>query len=192
MKHLKFAPLAALLLAVSACGPTKYEPPKDDQPHAVLKLKFKYQAIAPGTTVGARMYIRHDAKSKSDAFEYAYNQNFGEVNTNGHNPEIPMTAVNVRPGKTTDVQLAVYFFWYTTQTYTVMVNNVPQFQTRQVYNERACTAQLTFTPEAGQVYLLDYSDPEVDRDCMANAYQQGRPHGNHFKLAKVASSTVVQ
>ncbi len=192
MKRLTFAPLAALLLALSACGPTKYEPPKDNEAHAVLKLKYKYQGIAANTTVGARMYIRHDAKSKSDSYQYAYNQSFGLVTANGHNPEIPMTAVNVRPGKPTDVQLAVYFFWYTTQTYTVMVNNVPQFQTRQVYNERACTAEVSFTPQAGQVYLLDYSDPEVDRDCTANAYLQAHQSGNRFKLEKVASSAATQ
>ncbi len=192
MNYVKLPLLAALMLAVAACGPAKYQPPQDNQPHAVLKLKYKYLAIAPGTSVGARMYIRHDPKSDSDAFEYAYNESFGEVTKGGKNPDIPMTAVNVRPGQKTDVKLAVYFYWYTTQTYTVMVNNVPQFQTRQVYNERACTAQVSFTPEEGKAYLLDYSSPNVDHDCTANAYVQGHQRGNKFTLAKVASSTEVQ
>lgn len=189
--YMKLSLLAGALLALAGCGPSKYQPPLDKDPHAVLKLKFKYQAIVPGTTVGARMYIRENPKSKSDAFEYAYNQSFGSVAANGKNLEIPMAAVNVRPGKPADVQMAVYFFWYTTESYMIMVNNTPQWQTRQVYHERACTAQLSFTPDNGQVYLLDYSSPEVDRDCRANAYLQHH-RGRRFNLAKVASSTVVK
>lgn len=191
MKHLKLPLLAGLLLALVGCGPSKYKPPLDKDPHAVLKLKFKYHAIVPGTTVGARMYIRENPKSKSAPFEYAYNQSIGQVVKHSKNLAIPMAAVNVRPGKPADIQMAVYFYWYTTESYMIMVNNSPQWQTRQVYHERACTAQLHFTPDNGKVYLLDYSSPEVDRDCHATAYLQ-RHHGRSFRLARVASSKVVK
>lgn len=191
MKHLKLPLLAGMLLALAGCGPSKFQPPLDKEPHAVLKLKFKYQGIAAGTTVGARMYIREGAKSKSAPFEVAYNQSIGQVVAHSKNLDIPMAAVNVHPGKKTDIQMAVYFYWYTTESYMIMVNNAPQWQTRQVYHERACTAQMSFTPENGHVYLIDYSNPEVDHDCRANVYLQ-RNYGKHFKLAKVASSTVLK
>lgn len=179
-----------LSLFLSACGISQYTPPEASEPHAVLKLKFKYSAVAPGTTLGARLNIRHDAQSDSDSFESAFNQSYGTVVANGKNPEIPMTALNVHPGKKTDAQMAVYFYWYTTQTYTVMVNNVPQVRTQQVYHERACNVQISFTPEQAKVYLLDYSSPNIDRDCSGNAYLQVSHGGDKFTLSKVGTSKV--
>lgn len=180
--------VAAAVLLVSACGMRKYTPPKDNEPHAIIKLKYKYGAVAPGTTLGARMHIRHDAKSDKESFAVAYNQSFGGVGDKKTNPDIPMTAVKVRPGKKTDARMAVYFYWYTTQTYTTYVNNRPQTQTTQVYHELACTTQLSFTPQAGKIYMLDYSNPNVDKDCNANAYEQIQQAGGKFKLVKVGDS----
>ncbi|MDH5206664.1 MAG: hypothetical protein OEY75_00910 [Hylemonella sp.] len=178
---------AAWLL--SACSFTSpYEAPAEKAPHALLKLKFKYSEVVPGTTLAARIGIRHDAKSDDDSFQSAFNQNYGSIQGKKGGPEIPMTALKVHPGKKTDVSMAVYFFWYTTQTHMVMINRIPQMQTHQVYHEKACTVQVSFTPEADKVYLLDYSSPNVDHDCSAHAYEQVQQKGRQFKLVKVGSS----
>ena len=190
MKYTKLSSTLFLLLVLSACGTPQYTPPEPNQPHAVLKLKFKYSAVSPNTTLGARMLIRHDAESDSDTFMSAYDQSFGPVSGKDKLLEIPMASVNIIPGKKTDVMMAVYFFWYTTQTYTVMVNNVPQVRTSQVYNETACNVKISFTPEQGKVYLLDYNSPNINRDCSGHAYQQVSHGGDKFTLNKVGTSKV--
>jgi len=178
---------AALMLA--GCGALRpYEPPEDKAPQALVKLKYKYSEVVPGSTLGARMGIRHGAQSDDDRFQSAFNQSYGAIASKKGGQEIPMAAVKVHPGKKTDVTMAVYFYWYTTQTYMVMINNMPQMQTQQVYNEKACTVQISFTPEAGKVYLLDYSSPNVDHDCSGHAYEQVKQRGDQFKLVKVGSS----
>lgn len=181
-----FSVFASLLL-LTACGVAPYQPPQEKEPYALLKLKYKYSEGMPGTTLGARMNIRHGAQSEDESFQVAWNERYGAV-TKKTRPDIPTAAVKVHPGKKTDLDLAVYFFWYTTHTYTTMINNVPQVQTQQVYNERACTVRVSFTPKPGKVYLVDYSSPNVGRDCRANAYEQVKQGGGTFKLLKVGTS----
>lgn len=187
----KWLGMTGMLLLLSACGMSQYTPPQANESHAILKLKYKYSATYPGAALGARMFVRHDATSDSDSFASAYNQTFGSVGDKKTNPDIPMTSVNVHPGKKTDVRMAVFFYWYTTQTYTTYVNNRPQLQTTQVYNERACTVEVSFTPKAGKIYMLDYSNPNVDKDCRAHAYEQIPQAGGKFKLVKVGQSKVI-
>lgn len=187
MNNSRLLGLFAASLLLTACSIAPYQPPQDKEPHALLKLKYKYSNVVPGSTVGARMYIRHDAQSDDDNFQTALNERYGTVNKKTR-PDIPMAAVKVHPGKKTDLDMAVYFFWYTTQTYTIMVNNMPQIQTQQVYHERACTVRVSFTPKSGKVYLVDYSSPNIDRDCRANAYEQAKQGGGQFKLMKVGTS----
>ena len=174
---------------LSACGfMSAYEPPKDKQPYALVKLKYKYNNVMPGTTLGARMAIRHDAKSKDDSFFRAFNKSYGTIHDKKTRHNIPMEGIKIHPDKKTDINLAVYFYWYTTQTYTTYVNNMPMVQTRQVYNEKACTAELSFVPKEGQVYLLDYTNPNIDRGCKATAYQQTKLKNGKFNLKRVAKS----
>lgn len=181
--------ISASAMLLSACAIAPYEPPTDKEPHALLKLKYKYAEVAPGTTVGARMNIRQGARPDDDGgFQVAFNQHYGAVSNKKTQPDIPMAAVKVHPGKTTDLDMAVYFYWYTTHTYTVMVNNMPQVRTQQVYNERACTVRVSFTPRASKVYIVDYSSPNVDRDCRANAYEQVKQGAGKFRLVKVGRS----
>lgn len=181
--------LIAALLLLSGCGSmSPYKPPESGAPQALLKLKYKYSETVPGSTLGARMGVRHEAKADDDSFQPAFNQSYGAVSGKRGGSEIPMAAVSVHPGKKTDVTMAVYFYWYTTQTYTVMMNNIPQMRTQQVYNEKACTVQISFTPEASKVYVLDYSSPNVDRDCTGNAYEQVMQRGDQFRLVKVGVS----
>lgn len=181
--------LLGVLPVLAGCGAmSPYEPPDDKAPQALLKLKYKYSEVLPGTTLGARMGIRHGAQSGDERFQPAFSQSYGVISGKKGGQEIPMAAVKVHPGKKTDVTMAVYFYWYTTHTYTVMVNKMPQMQTQQVYNEKACTVKISFTPEAGKVYLLDYSSPNVDRDCTGHAYEQVRQRGDQFKLVKVGNS----
>lgn len=178
---------ACLAMLVSGCAST-YVPPKDNEAHALLKLKFKYSAVRPDTQLGARMHIRLDAKGEGDKFSVAFNEGYGHVRDRKSSPEIPMAAVKVHPGKKADVRTSVYFYWYTTHTYMVMVGQVPQMRTSQVYHEAACTVQTTFVPEAGKTYILDYTSPNVDRDCTASAYEQVQQGGGKFKLVKVGES----
>lgn len=174
---------------LSGCMTMKpYEPPKDKEPYALVKLKYKYSAVKPGTTLGARMNIRHGAKSDDDRYASVFNKSFGQVQDKSTAPKIATEAVKIHPGKKTDMQMAVYFYWYTTQTYTTYVNNMPMVQTQQVYNEVACTADLSFTPQAGKVYLVDYTNPNIDRDCRATAYDQQKLKNGEFKLVRVAQS----
>lgn len=174
---------------LSGCGMiSPYNPPKDKEAYALLKLKFKYSGIVPNTSLGARMSLRHGAKSKDESFYSAFNKNYGVVQKKKARPKIPMTAVNIHPGKKTDINMAVYFYWYTTQTYTTYVNNMPMVQTQQVYNEKACTTQLSFTPRAGKIYLLDYTSPNINRDCKATAYKQTKLKNGKFKLKRIAKS----
>lgn len=174
---------------LSGCGMmSPYTPPIDKQPYALLKLKFKYTSIMPNTSLGARMSIRHGAKSKDDSFYSAFNKTYGVVQNKKTSPKIPMKAIKIHPGKKTDINMAVYFFWYTTQTYTTYVNNMPMVQTQQVYNEKACTTQMSFTPRAGKIYLLDYTSPNISRDCKAIAYKQIKLKNGKFKLKRIARS----
>lgn len=180
---------AVSLGMLSGCMTMKpYEQPKDKEPYALVKLKYKYSAVKPGTTLGARMQIRHGAKSDDDKYFSAFNQSYGPVQNKSSAPRIATEAIRVHPGKKTDMQVAVYFYWYTTQTYTTYVNNVPMVQTQQVYNEASCTADLSFKPEAGKVYLVDYTNPNIDRDCRASAYEQRKLNNGKFKLVRVAKS----
>ncbi len=191
MHPFKLAAVIGVVLLLSGCGGmSPYKPPEGQAPQALLKLKYKYSEVVPGSMLGARMGVRHEAKDDDDSFQSAVNQTYGNITSKKGGQEIPMAAVNVHPGKKTDVTMAVYFYWYTTHTYTVMVNNMPQMQTRQVYNEKACTVQISFTPEANKTYLLDYSSPNVNRDCTANAYEQVPQRGDQFKLVKVGVSKV--
>ena len=188
MNEMKRMGAVAVLLILSGCGATAYKPPEEQAPQALLKLKYKYSEVVPGSTLGARMGIRHEAKADDDRFQSAFNQSYGTITGKKGGQEIPMSAVKVHPGKKTDVTMAVYFSWYTMHTYTVMINNMPQMRTQQVYNEKACTVQISFTPEANKAYLLDYSSPNVDRDCTGNAYEQVPQRGDQFKLVKVGVS----
>lgn len=187
MNYPRLFSVFAVSILLTACSVAPYQPPQDKEPHALLKLKFKYSEVVPGATLGTRMYVRHDAQSDDDGFQVALNKSHGGV-TKTARPDIPMTAVKVHPGKKTDLNMAVYFFWYTTQTYTTMINNMPQVQTQQVYHERACTVRVSFTPKAGKVYLVDYSSPNLDRGCTGNAYEQAPQGGGQFKLLKVGTS----
>jgi len=190
MKSLQLMFIALVIMLLSACSYMRpYEQPKEKEPYALLKLKYKYSEVVDSTTLGARMHIRQDAKSDKESYMSAFHKNYGSVATKGKKPAIPMEAVKVHPGKKTDITMAVYFYWYTTQTYTVMVNNTPQVQTQQVYNERTCTAKLSFTPAVGKVYILDYNSPNVTSDCRATAYNQVKLRSGKFKLVKVASSS---
>lgn len=192
MNFIKRTGLICALLLLAGCGAMRpYEPPEDKAPQALVKLKYKYSEVVPGTTLGARMGIRHGAQSDDERFQPAFNQSYGAIASKKGGQEIPMAAVKVHAGKKTDVTMAVYFSWYTTHTYTVMVNNMPQMRTQQVYNEKACTVKISFTPEAGKVYLLDYSSPYVDHDCSGHAYEQVKQRGDQFKLVKVGSSKVL-
>lgn len=189
MTKLQVTGVIAAVLLLSGCGGmSPYKPPEDKAPQALLKLKYKYSDTVPGSTLGARMGVRHEAKADGDKFQTAFNQSYGAIAGKKGGQEIPMAAVSVHPGKKTDVTMAVYFYWYTTQTYTVMMNNIPQMRTQQVYNEKACTVQISFTPEINKVYLLDYSSPNLDRDCTGNAYEQVPQRGDQFKLVKVGVS----
>jgi len=165
-----------------------YKPPKDKEAYALLKLKYKYSNIMPNTTLGARMSIRHGAKSKDDTFYSAFNKSYGVVQKRKSRRKIPMEAIKIHPGKKTDINMAVYFYWYTTQTYTTYVNNVPMVQTQQVYNEKACTTLVSFTPRAGRIYLLDYNNPNVSHGCKTTAYRQTKLKNGKFKLKRVARS----
>lgn len=193
MNTIKFFFAGIISLGIlSGCGMmSAYEPPKDKEPYALVKLKYKYSAVKPGTTLAARMAIRHGAKSDDDSYYSAFNKSYGVVQKKSNAPKIAIEALKIHPGKKTDMQMAVYFYWYTTQTYTTYVNNMPMVQTQQVYNEVACTAKLTFTPQAGKVYLLDYTNPNVERDCRASAYEQRKLRNGKFKLKRVARSKKV-
>jgi predicted small lipoprotein YifL len=192
MNFIQRTGLICALLLLAGCGAMRpYEPPEDKAPQALVKLKYKYSEVVPGTTLGARMGIRHGAQSDDERFQPAFNQSYGTIASKKGGQEIPMAAVKVHADKKTDVTMAVYFYWHTTQTYTVMVNKIPQMQTQQVYHEKACTVKISFTPEAGKVYLLDYSSPYVDHDCSGHAYEQVKQRGDQFKLVKVGSSKVL-
>lgn len=187
----RFAIAAVTVLAVSACAFTlPYKPPQGNEPYALLKLKYSYSSVVRGTTLGARLKIRQGGEKES--FRMGFNNTFGAIGRRGNrNPRIPINAIKVHVNKPTDVQMAVYFYWYTTQTITTFVNNVPMVQTQQVYHEKACTVQMSFTPHAGKVYLLDYNDPNVNKGCHAQAYQQIKLSAKKFKLKPVGTSKTI-
>lgn len=177
-----------IVITLSACSfISPYKPPEGNEPYALVKLKYSYSSVVHGTTLGARMKIRHGGEKAS--YQMGYNGNFGAIGRKGSpNPRIPINAVKVHVGKPTDVQMAVYFYWYTTQTFTTFVNNVPQVQTQQVYHEKSCTVQMSFTPKSGKVYLLDYNNPNVSKGCHAQAYEQIKLSAKKFKLKRVGVS----
>lgn len=189
-RHFSIAAILLLSLGLSACGIAPYKQPAEGQPYALLKLKYSYNAVSNGTSMGSRLYISH-GKADSKKFKVAYNKTHGTVNEGAVNPDIPVDAVKIIPGQNTDAQMAVYFFWYTTQTFTTFVNGVPMVQTQQVYNENTCTVELNFQPEAGKEYLLDYTSTSVNKDCTAAAYEKQNKKAGGFKLKPVGSSKTV-
>lgn len=177
-------------LILAGCGPSAYAPPKDKQPFALVKLKYSYSRIVSGTSLGVRTMIRHGGP-KAD-YMLAHRKSYGGVRKGRAKPKIPIESIKVHVGKPTDLQMAVYFFWYTTQTYTTYINNIPQVQTRQIYNERACKVDVNFTPKQGKVYLVDYNSPNISRGCNARAYEQIKKGKKRFKLKPVGTSKVVK
>lgn len=175
-------------LLVVSCGPQAYAPPKEKQPFALVKLKYSYSSVVKGTSLGARAMIRHGGP-KSD-WMVAHRKSYGVVRKGSARQKIPIESIKVHVGKPTDVQMAVYFFWYTTQTYTTYINNIPQIQTRQVYHERTCKVDVNFTPQQGKVYLIDYNNPNVTKGCNGKAYQQIKRANGKFKLKPVGTSKI--
>ncbi|MEE8433304.1 MAG: hypothetical protein V3S64_00815, partial [bacterium] len=50
---------------------------------------------------------------------------------------------------------------------------------------RGCRDSVEIAPEKDGVYLLDYSNLNIDRDCTVQAYQQVSIAGGSFKLTAV-------
>lgn len=188
-KIITVASVLLLTLGLSACGMSPYKPPVDKQPYALLKLKYSYNAVSDGTIMGSRLHVRHGGEKNK--FQVALNKSHGGVKKGAVNPVIPVEAIKIHPGKATDARMAVYFYWYTTQTYTTFINNVPQVQTRQVYHEHACTVELNFVPKVGKEYLLDYTRTSVNKDCSAQTYEKQPRRGGKFKLKRVGKAKAV-
>lgn len=164
-----------------------YKPPKEGEPFALVKMKFAYSTIMRNTSIGSRLQVRQgDGKSNPGKYRPAHNKTHG---SSDRTPRIPIEAIKIHPDKETDVRMAVYFFWYTTETRMVMVGKVMQPQTTQVYHERSCTAQITFNPKADHIYLLDYSAADVTRNCTTRAYEQTETRGGKFRLRNVGHKT---
>ena len=187
-KHLALVSLIFAITTLSGCGTGPYAAPAAGEPYALVKLKYSYSSIVNGTNLGARMTIRHGEVKEKGKFKVGHNKSIGKVKKGQVKPRIAMESVKIHVGQPTDVRMAVYFYWYTTQTYTTYVNNMPQVRTRQVYNERNCTVEMNFKPKSGKVYLLDYSSPNVSKGCLAKAYEQRKISGGKFKLRPVGTS----
>lgn len=187
----KFIFIAAIAgsLILAGCGPRAYAPPKDKQAFALVKLKYSYSSIVSDTSLGTRAMIRHGGPKSG--FMVVHRKSSGRVSKGRVRPKVPIESIKVHVGKATDIRMSVYFFWYTTETDTTYVNNVPQIQTRRVYHERTCKVDVSFTPEEGKVYLLDYNNPNITKGCSAQAYEQIKRGKKKFKLKPVGTSRVV-
>lgn len=194
VSYRKLLPVILFSLSMGGCNTVeKYTPPSSSQSYSLLKLKYKYSEILPETNLGTRMLVRHES-SGIDNFHSVFHKEYGLLKKRSRPPKIPMSAVKIHSGKKTDLQVSMYYYWYTNETSTREVNGFPVVETCQVYHESACTVEMSFMPAANQEYLIVYNNPdsgknkqEENRLCEATLYQKVRSSKGNFSLSKIAS-----
>lgn len=177
--------VVSIVALVSACGLTTYKSPEDGQPYALVKLKYSFDEIMPQAELGTRLGIKPG--DKRGIYKSAFDTTYGFVNTSNIT-STPLEAIKVHPDQNIDLKMAVYFYWYTTYTYTTYINGVPQTNTTQQYNEVRCDAFMNFTPENGKVYLIDYTQIDLKKQCDAIVYEQVPVADGKFKMKQIAKS----
>ena len=82
---------------------------------------------------------------------------------------------------------------YTTRTTTVtdtVIETRPEQELVTRDHSRGCTAAVAFAPVQDEVYLLDYTNPEIVTDCTLIAYRQQPNADGSFRLEPVAAGFV--
>ena len=82
---------------------------------------------------------------------------------------------------------------YTTRTTTVtdyVIETRPEQELMTRDHSRGCTAAVSFAPVQDEVYLLDYTNPEIVADCTLFAYRQQPNVDGTFRLEPVAAGFV--
>jgi hypothetical protein len=221
----------ALALAVaaglSACT-KQYQPPKEGEATALVKLKLGYddgkaRGILPSDAhneaVKVALYL-HEGKERYVVYSQSYDAAFATAEP----AVLEIHGARIRPAKAVTLEVRLDVFWqtqdwewtsrqhripitrqvtvreydrrtktYTTHTTTVtdyVVETRPERELVTRDHSQGCTAAVAFAPVRDEVYLLDYSNPEIRADCAVAAYRQQTNADGTFQLEPVAQGFV--
>lgn len=177
--------LAGLML-VGCVAP--YKAPKENEPHALLKLQYKYTEVSPGKTMKVAMAIM---EGKDENFRSGFNQNIGFVRNATFFTEVPINTVRVRPGMNTVLRMGLAFWWTTSSTSYQCSSDSKGRQTCRnvtttIYHEVGCYANTQFDPELNKIYLVDFNSLRVQKDCTATVFEQTPTADKQFQLQAVS------
>lgn len=186
-----FLPLAAAGAVLFFSGCVKpYEPPKEGEPAALVKLQYTYASIRPGTTLRVSMAVREGGPEGD--FAPAFQQDHGRMRRGQASPEIPISAVRLRPQKGTVVSMRLGFWWTTQRWVTTTTRRGNQIITERRlvtdFHEVGCSSAMTFTPLKDHVYLMNFSNPNVNKDCALKGFEQVPAGEGKFRLTPVGKA----
>lgn len=154
-----------------------YKPPMENEPHALLKLKYSYNSILPQATLHVRATVKEGKNEHQSALQIAPPV-FGN--------EVPLQTILIRPGIDTEIGTWLGFLWEEIRYYTDCDKDGKCRRTLYTNNEeKGCQQMTRFIPKEGKIYLLDYNNPNVDKGCDAKIYEQIPQTDGKFKLKPV-------
>ena len=178
-----------LSLLYVQCATPDYIAPLPGKETALLKIKPHYIRVREDADLNLRIMIQEGADGR---VYLAHQESGGMIRYNRPRPVLAMHGMLIRTGQPTRLQVEVYFHWTTQRIHFVTVQNdgVPTQTTRTVtdHHYRGCPAEVVFTPQAGRVYYLDYTNLDIDRNCRATLYEQvfGSDSSQQFEMQPIA------
>lgn len=173
-------------LCVSKCfSIPKYQVPGHDENTALIKLKYSYAMMLEGKNLRVDMLIKEGQDSK---WARGYQKEYGKVSSI-NKPVLEIYAMKIRVGKMSLIKMNLDFHWTSQRmiTETRTVNGQAQTTNRWVtdYHHRGCTMGVKFIPVKDKMYLLDYTNLDIDKGCILNAYEQIVESKGKFNLLPV-------
>lgn len=179
-----------ILATFNAClGLQKYKAPGGNEPRAFVKLQYATLNYLPGTDLYVQMTIQEENGKKLLAYEKSY----GTLSKNLPTPKLETVSIPIHIDKPATFRMKLYFHWIIIQQYmeTVYVNNSTRtrWKTRPIHHTRGCEAAVRLLPKKNQLYLLDYSNQDIDKHCTIKAYRQSFSGKGKFKLLTTGEKT---
>lgn len=178
------------ILIISICGLClsscfsipRYQAPGNNEHTAIIKLKYSYARMMDGKNLRVDMLIK---EGKDGEWARGYQKEYGKV-ISINKPALEVTGMKIRTGKISVIKMNLEFHWTTQRmiTETRTVNGQAQTANRWVtdYHRRGCSAGVEFLPVNNKLYLLDYTNPNIDKGCTLSAYEQILEDKGKFRL----------
>lgn len=161
------------VISLGACVPA-YKQPQENEPHALLKIKYSYDFTLPYGTLRVRATVKEGEKINKRALQ-----------VDPGSGEVPLQSILVRPGIDTEIGTWLGFWWETTESYVTCDKYTCYTSFYTVYNEKGCKHLIKFLPHEGKIYLLDYNTPNEGSGCNSTIYEQIFEGDRIFKLKPV-------